>query len=112
MTTPPNTDWADLDARLSRIELHAERTDKRLERGDERLERGDERMGRIEDAIAKNTELTQTIADWFATGKTVIKVGSGLGSFAGWAAKLISFVAAVWGLVYAATHGGAKPPGH
>ena len=71
----------------------------------------EDRLKRLEGGIAENTEITREVRDIVQTGRALFRFGEGFGRFVGWAARVAGAGAAIWAIVYAATHGG-KPPGH
>lgn len=75
-----------------------------------RLAGGDVRMQRIEDKLDANTSTTTEVRDLLDSGKALFRFASGFGRFARWVGGLAGAAAAVWALIYTATHGG-KPPG-
>lgn len=77
---------------------------------DERLANGDARMGKIEAELTRNTEATEEVRDLLAAAKGAFRVLGGIGAVARWVGGIAAAIVALWGLLYAITHGG-RPPG-
>lgn len=77
---------------------------------EQRLKNGDERMGRIEAELTRNTEATTEVLDLLTAAKGAFRVLGGLGAVARWLGGIAAACVAIWGLLYAITHGG-RPPG-
>lgn len=77
---------------------------------EERLDRGAERMRRIEDDLARNTEITTEVRDLLDVAKGGLRALSSLGTVAWWCGRIAAAGVALWGALYAITHGG-RPPG-
>lgn len=77
---------------------------------DERLARGDARMSKIEAELTRNTEATTEVLDLLTAAKGAFRVLGGIGAVARWVGGIAAAGVAVWGLLYAVTHGG-RPPG-
>lgn len=75
----------------------------------ERLDRGSARMDQMQREMAANTDVTVEIRELMAAARVGFKVLGGLGIAAKWVAAIASAAAAVYGLIYAATHGGQMP---
>lgn len=75
-----------------------------------RLDDGSARMQRIEDKLDANTSTTTEVRDLLDSGRALFRFASGFGRLARWVGGLAGAAAAVWALIYTATHGG-KPPG-
>ena len=95
--TTPDSKW------MEEIAQRIQRGDERSSRIEERLRDGSDRMSRIEDELAENTAITKEVRDLMTTARGFWAVGIGAG-------KVAAAVGALYGLVYALTHGG-KPPG-
>jgi len=74
-----------------------------------RLDKGSDRMDRMQTELNANTEITREVRDLMNAARVGFKVLGGLGTAAKWIAAIASAAAAVWGLIYAATHGGQMP---
>jgi hypothetical protein len=85
----------DVEARLTAIE--------------QRLDRGSEHMGLIDEAIAENTTITREVLDLVNAFKGGMKVLGWLGTGAAWLGKFAAAGVAIYGLIYALTHGGSSP---
>jgi hypothetical protein len=90
-------------------EIWMDNVDDRLKAIEDRLTRGSERMDLMDQAIAKNTEITQAIHDILAAGRVGLKVLGGLGLIAKWIGMLAAAGVAIYSAFYAATHGGVPP---
>lgn len=91
-----------------------------------RLDRGSERMARIEAEIARhtqqlnqlqvslaaNTETTEEVRDLLGAAKGAFRALNGLGIAFGWLGRIAAAGVAIWGAIYAITHGGRPPGGH
>lgn len=79
-----------------------------------RLDDGSQRMQRIEDKLDANTSTTTEVRDLLDSGRALFRFASGFasgfGRLARWVGGIAGAAAAVWALIYTATHGG-KPPG-
>lgn len=84
--------------------------DLRIGAVEDRLEDGGARMQRIEDKLDANTSTTQEVRDLLDSGKAFFRFAAGFGGFARWVGGIAGAAAAIWALIYTATHGG-KPPG-
>lgn len=67
------------------------------------------RMTQIEDLLAENTAMTAQMLDVVKAVKGGLKVLGWIGVAAKWLAGLAAAVAAIYTLIYMATHGGSKP---
>ena len=117
------SDFGVLTARLSDSEV-IRGIDCQITAITERLAAGSLRMGELSARLGENTaatiatstavqridSATVDIRELLETGKALFKFASGFGRFARWVGGLAGAAAAVWALIYAATHGG-KPPG-
>jgi hypothetical protein len=74
----------------------------------ERRQQG-ERMTQIEELLAENTQMTAQMLDVVKAVKGGIRVLGWIGVAAKWLAGLAAAVAAIYTLIYMATHGGSKP---
>lgn len=84
---------------------------------EDRLDRGADRMGKIEkrlddavDELARNSELTQDVRDILTAAKVGLRVLGGIGQVVRWFGILATAGVAIWGAIYAITHGGQLPP--
>lgn len=84
--------------------------DSRFDSIERALDVGDARMRRIEDKLDGNSAVTGEVRDLLDGGKAFFRFASGFGRLARWVGGIAGAAAAVWALIYTATHGG-KPPG-
>lgn len=91
-----------------------------------RLDNGSERMGRIEAELTqqtaqlqrlqqdmqRNTEATEEVRDLLAAAKGAFRALNAIGIVVRWIGSLAAAGVAIWGAVYAITHGGRPPGGH
>jgi hypothetical protein len=77
---------------------------------DERLAAGDERMRKIETELTRNTDATTEVLDLLTAAKGAFRVFGAIGAGARWVGGIAAALIAVWGLLFAITHGG-RPPG-
>jgi hypothetical protein len=83
---------------------------RRFQEIEAQLAKGGRRMEAIERELRDNTSVTREVRELMELGRSGFKVLGWLGVAAKWVGSLAAAAAAVWALVYAATHGG-KPPG-
>lgn len=75
-----------------------------------RLDAGAHRMNAMQTELTANTAVTSEVRDILDAAHSGLRVLGGLGKFAAWLGKLAAGAVAIWGAIYALTHGG-HPPG-
>ncbi len=82
----------------------------RLQAIDDRLDRGAEKMDRLGDELEHNSRTTQEVRELLDMAKSGLRVLGWLGVAGKWLGSLATAGLAIYGLVYALTHGGQLPP--
>lgn len=81
----------------------------RLEAIEVRLARGSVRMDEFATELKRNTDATEDIREILQAARLGFKVIGGLGAVFKWVGTLAGAAVAIWGLIYALTHGGVPP---
>lgn len=74
------------------------------------LRDGSARMDSMQRELTANTTVTTEVRDMLMTWKGAMAFFAGIGRFATWLTKFAGAGGVLYGLWYAATHGGTKPP--
>ena len=89
----------------------------RLDSGDERMERIEADLSRLADHVAslhaelqRNTVTTTEVRDLLDAAKGAFRALDGMGRVLAWVGRIAAAGVAIWGAIYAITHGG-RPPG-
>lgn len=102
----PDTRWGE------EIEDRLDRGSERMQRIEAELARQTEQLTQLQASLAKNTEVTQEIRDLFDAARGAFRALNGIGIAFGWLGRLAAAGVAIWGAIYAITHGGRPPGGH
>ncbi len=102
----PDTRWGD------EIEQRLDRGSERMARIEAELARHTEQLNQLQASLAKNAEATQEIRDLLDAAKGAFRALNGLGIAFGWLGRIAAAGVAIWGAIYAMTHGGRPPGGH
>lgn len=105
---------ADLEVRVIESQQLRNMLDSRFHGIESRQQSSDDRMFRIEEALARNTTLTEDMAadtretrEIIEMGKALFRFASYFGRFVRWVGGIAAAAGAIWGLVWAYMHGGA-----
>ncbi|MFM2345343.1 MAG: hypothetical protein RL654_96 [Pseudomonadota bacterium] len=102
----PDTRWGD------EIEQRLDRGSERMARIEAELARQTEQLNQLQVSLAANTEATEEVRDLLDAAKGAFRALNGLGIAFGWLGRIAAAGVAIWGAIYAMTHGGRPPGGH
>ena len=101
-----DTNWGD------QIEDRLDRGSERMARIEAELARHTEQLNQLQVSLAANTEATEEVRDLLDAAKGAFRALNGLGIAFGWLGRIAAAGVAIWGAIYAITHGGRPPGGH
>ena len=69
-------------------------------------------LQRLQQDMQRNTEATEEVRDLLAAAKGAFRALNAIGIVVRWVGGIAGAGVAIWGAVYAITHGGRPPGGH
>ena len=102
----PDTRWGE------EIEGRLDRGSERMARIEAELSRQTEQLNQLQADLKRNTAATEEVRDLLDAAKGAFRALNGLGIAFGWLGRVAAAGVAIWGAVYAITHGGRPPGGH
>ena len=100
----PDTRWGE------EIETRLDKGSERMERIEAELTQQTAQLQQLQQDMQRNTEATEEVRDLLAAAKGAFRALDGMGRVLAWAGRIAAAGVAIWGAIYAITHGG-RPPG-
>ena len=102
----PDTRWGE------EIELRLDRGSERMQRIEAELARHTEQLDQLQADLQRNTAATEEVRDLLEAAKGAFRALNGIGIVVRWVGGIAGAGVAIWGAIYALTHGGRPPGGH
>lgn len=102
----PDTRWGD------EIEQRLDRGSERMARIEAELAQQTEQLKQLQQDMQRNTQATEEVRDLLSAAKGAFRALDGIGIVVRWIGGIAGACVAIWGAIYAITHGGRPPGGH
>ena len=102
----PDTRWGE------EIETRLDKGSERMKRIEAELTRQTAQLQQLQQDMQRNTEATEEVRDLLAAAKGAFRALNAIGIVVRWIGSLAAAGVAIWGAIYAITHGGRPPGGH